>query len=344
MSKVSLLGFSLEELQNRLVSMGIKKYVGKQLTDWIYKKDVTSFEDMLNISKDTKAILEKHFYIESLDLQQSMESEEHAVKMVSLLQDKSPIECVVLKQEGYFTLCVSSQCGCPVDCKFCLTGVAGFKRNLTVDEIVGQVVLAHKQGYPIKNLVFMGMGEPLLNFDVLFAAIDILQAPWGFDIAKRKVTISTSGFIKTIQQLIDNERYVNLAFSVGCTNPIKRETFMPVEKANPITKVAPLIHAYQKLHNRQLTLEYTLLNGVNDTDQDIEGLINLAKYLNAKINLINLNPHPKIPFKPIAISKLKSIQRKVMDAKVYVTIRYRKGQDIAAACGQLGDSLIKSRS
>ena len=324
--------------------MEIKPFVAKQVMEWVYQKNTISFKEMRNISKDNQEKLDKHFFVQPHVLQSSISSEEQAVKLVSVLPDRSPMECVVLKQEGYYTLCVSSQCGCPVDCKFCLTGVAGFKRNLSVEEIVGQVLLANQQGYPIRNLVFMGMGEPLLNFDALFEAIDILQAPWGFDIGKRKVTISTSGFLKTIQQLIDNKRYVNLAFSVGCTNPIKRERFMPVEKLNPITEVAALIYRYQTLHNRQLTLEYTLLEGVNDTNQDIKGLINLAKYLNAKINLINLNPHPKIPFKPVSMSKLKMIQKMVMDEKVYVTIRFRKGQDIAAACGQLGDSLINNRS
>ncbi len=341
MDKLYITGLLRDDFKSHLKTLGFKGFLSDQVLDWIYKKYVMSFSEMRNISKENQLKLESHFAIQPIHSVELFYSDELAIKFVGKLQDGQSIEFVVLEQEGYYTLCVSTQCGCPVDCKFCLTGVAGFKRNLTQAEIVGQILYACNAGYPIRNLVFMGMGEPLLNYKNTKGAISILTAPWAFDIGNRKYTISTSGFLKTIQNLIDDQWYVNLAFSVGCTDPEKRAKIMPVELKNPIMDVSRLIHHYQSLHNRQLTLEYTLLKGVNDQYEDIRGLIQLARYLNAKINLINLNPHRKIPFEPVSVSALKQIQRDIQRESVYVTIRYRKGQDVAAACGQLGESIIK---
>lgn len=340
--KVNILSLKLEELTTAFEKLGMKRFVATQVMDWIYKKFVTDFSKMSNLSKDNREKLDQHFSIDCFFDVKAYPSEESAVKFVGKLHDGLFIEFVVLKQEGYNTLCVSSQCGCPVDCKFCLTGVAGFKRNLGVHEIIMQILYADRAGHPIRNLVFMGMGEPLLNYDNLRKAVDILTAPYAFDIGKRKFTISTSGFKKTIQQLIDDEWYVNLAFSVGCAIPEKRAHIMPVEKLNPIIEVSQLIKQYQSMHNRQLTLEYTLLKGVNESDDDIDALINLAKYLNGKVNLINLNPHSKIPFKPIEERALLAVRKRIEKAGVYATIRYRKGQDVTAACGQLGESILKN--
>lgn len=344
MGKLNLLSLTLKEIQDSFAQHGLKTFVAKQVCDWIYEKKVLSFYEMSNISKANQDLLDKHYSVACISHIEKIQSEESAVKLVGKLNDGFSIEFVVLHQDGYNTLCVSSQCGCAVDCKFCLTGYAGFKRNLTVEEIVGQIAHAENLGFPIRNLVFMGMGEPLLNYKNLRKAVDIFTAEWAFNISNRKYTISTSGFKKTIQQLIDDEWYVNLAFSVGCTDPIIRQRIMPVEKHNPITEVTRLIKHYQSLHNRQLTLEYTLLEGVNDGGLALKGLGNLAKYLNAKVNLINLNPHRNIPFEPVSIKKLKSAQKYIRDQKIPVTIRYRKGQDIAAACGQLGESIIKEAS
>jgi len=190
-------------------------------------------------------------------------------------------------------------------------------------------------------LVFMGMGEPMLNFDQVFKAIDFITDPENMGLSKRRITVSTSGFLTNIQRLIDEKRYINLAFSVGHANPEKRIRLMPIEKKNPIMQVAAKLHEYQSLHNRKLTLEYTLIDGMNEDDQAIKELINLAKYLKAKINLINLNPHPKIPFKPVPVKVLHRVRSLVEAENVPVTIRYRKGDDVSAACGQLGESHLQ---
>lgn len=340
-SKVLIVGLTLLELKAHCEKWGIKPFVAKQVFDWIFKKKVTSFSKMKNIAKQTQVILEEHAAISVFSHIETLSSdEENAIKVIATLLDGKRLESVILTQDDYYTLCVSSQCGCPVDCKFCLTGVAGFKRNLSAAEIVGQILQAEEMGYPISNIVFMGMGEPLLNYEAVFKAIDILTAEYGFHISKRHITVSTSGYIQGIKRLIQEEKVINLAFSVGSADPIKRIRLMPIEQRNPILEVASLLHTYLSQHNRKLTLEYTLLEGVNDTAHDILALVHLARYLNAKVNLINLNPHPKIPYKPVSHGTLMSIQTQLKSEKIPVTIRYKKGQDITAACGQLGESLL----
>ena len=343
--KKSIYGTTLDTLKLTVSEMGLKPFVASQVLSWIYKKNVTDARMMTNISNDTKSILFQALSFERFKSVVQIPSEdERAIKLICELQDGQKIECVVLKEKSHLTLCVSSQVGCPVDCKFCLTGVAGFKRNLDASEIVMQVLEAKHLGFDIKNLVFMGMGEPLLNYDQLFSAIEILNADWGYNIGARHITISTSGYLASINRLIEENRFVNLAFSVGSAFPTTRNRIMPIEERNPILKVARRLHDYLKLHNRKLTLEYTLLKSVNDSDFEIDGLINLAKYLDAKINLINLNPHEKIPFTPIDSDSLIRIKQRIKSAGARVTVRFKKGQDIAAACGQLGESILLNQS
>lgn len=316
-------------------------FIGNQVLDWVYKKHILDPANMRNISKANQEKLRNIF---NFSLFKSVSSliakEENAVKNNCVLHDDNIVECVVLKEKTYNTLCVSSQCGCPVDCKFCLTGVIGFKRQLTVEEIVAQVVYSYSIGYPITNIVFMGMGEPLLNYNTVFAAIDILTHEKTYNMSARNITVSTSGYIAGVEQLIKDERFVNLAFSVGSADPLKRIKIMPTEERNPITTFVQVVKKYQSMHNRKLTLEYTLLQDVNDSNLEINALVNLSKYLDAKVNLINLNPHKKIPYKPVSINVLHKIRDRIKKEKCPVTIRYKKGQDISAACGQLGESYL----
>jgi len=339
---MNIIGLSLDHLKTAIKEAGLQQFVAGQIWDWVYKKHKLNFEEMVNISKQNQQKLSEIFQINPFKAIEFLPSGEgRAVKLILTLHDGKQIESVVLKERDYNTLCVSSQCGCPVDCQFCLTGVVGFKRNLEVSEIIGQVVVANSLGYPIGNLVFMGMGEPMLNYDNVFAAIDFMTSLETLGLSKRKVTVSTSGFLKNIQRLIDEKRYINLAFSVGHANPEKRVRLMPIEKKNPILEVATKLHEYQSLHNRKLTLEYTLIDGMNEDDQAIKELGRLAKYLDAKVNLINLNPHPKIPFRPVSTKLLHRARTLLEREKVPVTIRFRKGDDISAACGQLGESHLQ---
>jgi len=342
MSKQCLLALSYPELETLITGMGSPRFVAKQVWEWIYSKHVVDFDAMHTLKKDTREQLKATCCVlPSEVVERHAAGDKTATKYVLKLQDGQLIEMVVLFEKTHTTLCISSQSGCPVDCKFCLTGVVGFKRQLTAHEITGQLLTAFAEGHPIQNVVFMGMGEPLMNYDNVFAAIDQINSPEYFGIGKRHVTVSTSGYIAGIKRLIADKRFINLAFSVGHANPEKRSKIMPIETRNPIFEVSRLLHQYLKMHNRKLTLEYTLLENTNEDSQAIAELIPLAKYLEAKINVINLNPHSKIPFSPVSEGVIKRIRAQIKDADVPVTIRFRRGQDIAAACGQLGESHLE---
>ena len=336
-----LLDHSISDIISTCEEINLPSFVGKQLIHWISKRYVISLENMTNISKKNKSILADSFLFSPFKSTAQLPSKDKlAIKCIHTLHDNHYIESVILKEKNYYTLCVSSQSGCPMDCKFCLTGVIGFKRQLTPAEIIGQVLYANEQGYAISNLVFMGMGEPLLNYDNVFKAIDFLIDERAFNMSKRKITLSTIGYTQGIKRLIADQRFVNLAFSVGSTDPEKRLKIMPNSNRNSLKDILPVLKEYQRLHNRKLTLEYTLLDNLNDSQDDAQGLAHLAKTLQAKINLINLNPHQHIPFKPVSIQKLHWFKEILTDFKRPVTIRFKKGQDVSAACGQLGESYI----
>jgi 23S rRNA (adenine2503-C2)-methyltransferase len=313
-----------------------------QIQKWIIEHGILDLNCMTNISKNNRLKIATLLTIHPFLSEQSLPAEDgSATKYIFELSPHVFIEAVAIQEKGYETLCISSQAGCPVDCKFCLTGVSGLKKNLTVAEIVSQLAIIKAKGHNITHVVFMGMGEPLLNLKAVLPALDWLQEEWGFNLSRRHITVSTSGYLAGINQLIEQNIHLNLAFSVGSANPSIREKIMPIEKRNPITDVAQRLHHYSKLHNRKLTLEYTLLKGVNDSEECAQQLANLATFLNAKVNLINLNPHPKIPFEPIPISSLMAFKQLLLDQRVRTTVRYSKGQDVVAACGQLGESNLK---
>ena len=344
MTKTAFLGLLPETVADQFTQANKKSYVAKQVLTWVYQSQVTDIAGMTNVSKKDREWLSETYDFMPLELVQRLPAaDKTAIKYIFKLSDGNTIESVVLNEKTYQTLCISSQCGCGINCQFCLTGVSGLRRNLTVAEIVAQVMAVNQDGNKISRLVFMGMGEPMANVDNVLAAIGIISHDNALNISKRKITVSTSGILGGIQKLIDNGIYLNLAFSVGHPDPEKRESVMPIEKTNPIAKVSQLLHTYLKQHNRKLTLEYTLLQGVNDDTQAIRELINLARFLNAKVNLINLNPHKRIPYKPISSTAMANIKHQIDVADVPVTIRFTKGQDVVAACGQLGESLLKAQ-
>tara|TARA_A100001015_G_scaffold311526_1_gene414947 strand:- start:225 stop:1055 length:831 start_codon:yes stop_codon:yes gene_type:complete len=275
MKKQSFFDIPIANLKQVFVNLGFQGFVAKQCLDWVYKKHIYDVGKMTNISKANKDLLNEKFDFSMFQNVKSVHSkEDNAIKNICELDDNNFIECVILNQDNYYTLCISSQCGCAVDCKFCLTGVIGFKRQLTVAEIIKQVVYCYSVDYPIKNIVFMGMGEPLMNYKNVLAAIDYLTDIHTYNLSQRSITVSTAGYLAGVKQLIKDERYLNLAFSVGSADPLKRIEFMPIEKRNPIVEFVKILHNYQKLHNRKTTLEYTLLEGINDSDYDIRSLIN----------------------------------------------------------------------
>jgi len=340
--KKALLGIHPDTLRQHFVDAGQPGYRCDQVLQWLYRHHATTIDSMANVGKATQAWLNEHYTVAPLPIvAKQVAADQSATKYAVQLRDNQRVEAVVLNEKTGYTLCVSSQCGCGIGCRFCVTGTMGLSRNLTVDEIVGQVVLAN-QDTPISRLVFMGMGEPLANVQAVVAAIEILNHPKAMGIGKRKITVSTSGIIPGIQYLIDRDITLNLAFSVGHANPQKRLAIMPIEKRFSILDVAQVLHQYHSQHNRKLTLEYTLLKHTNDDPDAIDELGRLATYLNAKINLINLNPHPSIPYEPVSENTLYTIANTLKNRGLQATIRHPKGQDIVAACGQLGGGSIAS--
>jgi 23S rRNA (adenine2503-C2)-methyltransferase len=334
--KKNILNINKIGLKRLLEKLELKPFVANQLFDWIYKKNVLDFDSMSNISQTNKDILKENLVVNPFIGHEKIVSRDKlAIKYVFTLLDNERVEAVVLKERGYYSLCVSSQAGCKLKCKYCLTGINGYKRDLTQAEIIGQLLIALQDGYNITHVVFMGMGEPLLNISNVLKAIDTINNEEALNISKRKVIVSTSGILEGIRFLIENKVVLNLALSVGCVNSEKRLSIMPVEKNNAITEVARLLKEYQQLHNRKLTLEYTLLDGINDKVDDIQELINLAHYLSAKINLINLNEHEDIPFRKLDSKKIGAIKDEIQAQGITATIRFKKGEDINAACGLL---------
>jgi 23S rRNA (adenine2503-C2)-methyltransferase len=340
MNKKNILNLSKAQLTEELKKLALPSFIANQVYDWIFAKYKTSFEEMKNVSKQNQQILKDHFELGAFVNTKKIESEDKiAIKYVFELKDGNKIESVLLRERKYNTLCISTQCGCPVDCKFCTTGYYGFKRNLKSEEIVSQLLYVLQDAGSVSRIVFMGMGEPLLNLDNVIKAIEIINNPDGFGIGKRKITVSTCGIIKGLERLINEKVVFNLALSVGSALSKKRAILMPIERQNPIQKVIVLLETYLKTHNRKLTLEYTLIKDKNDSLEDLNELINMAKFLKAKINLINYNPNPNIDLEPVTDKKVREVKEYLERNRVDVSIRFKKGQDIAAGCGQLGETI-----
>lgn len=338
---MSVLSFSKNELLDYAIGKELKANAISQLRKSIYRDYIIDHTQIKNLKESVIETMPELWPIIPFTCEQVIPSSDNsATKYIFKLNDGHLIESVVLKEKNYATLCVSSQSGCPVGCKFCLTGFAGFKRNLTVPEIVGQVLFTSHHYGSISNLVFMGMGEPLLNYDNVFKAIDIMKEDGAFQMSWRKITVSTSGQTAGIKKLIKEKRIVHLAFSVGSAIHETRLKIMPHTERHPLDSLLPLLQEFQTLHGRKITLEYTLLKGVNDSKKELLALCDLAKKLNGKINLINLNPHRHIPFQPVTFDDIKSFARLIKSNDVQVTVRAKKGDDISAACGQLGESLL----
>jgi 23S rRNA (adenine2503-C2)-methyltransferase len=266
------------------------------------------------------------------------QSRDGTVKYLLALEDGATVECVTIPEARRRTLCLSTQVGCALRCAFCLTGLAGFRRNLTCGEIVGQVaVLMSDAAASDKpwNLVFMGMGEPLLNADATLAALRLLMDKDGFAISPRRMTLSTVGIIPGLERLMAEPQRPNLAVSLHAARPELRQRLMPIEAKYPLQDVIALARRYTPPSGGRVTFEYVLLKGVNDSVADARALVRRLGDLGAKVNLIPLNAVPHIPFEPPAPEAVDAFARVLSDARIPVSVRQPRGQDVLAACGQL---------
>ncbi len=343
--KTNLIGLSVDELTAEMLKIGEKPFKAKQIWNWIYAAGITDFAAMSNISKTTRAKLEENYSIARPAISQDLLSTDGTRKWLIKFSDCREAEMVFIPEEDRGTLCISSQIGCTLTCKFCHTGTQMLVRNLSAGEIVAQLMLARdllvdwsgEDGRQITSMVFMGMGEPLFNYDQVKKAVEILNDSNGINFSKRKITISTSGVVPEILKFSDQIKTV-LAISLHATNDETRSKIMPLNKKYPLKELMKSCEYYVKTNpSGRITFEYVMLAGVNDADEDAANLVRLLKShkLPALINLIPFNPWAGSEFVCSSRNRIMAFGNIIKKAGYTVTIRKTRGQDVMAACGQL---------
>lgn len=334
--------YTREELAKWLESKGSRSFRAGQVFKWIYLKQAQSFAEMTDLGKELRCLLAENFYLFRLDLENKQVSSDTTEKFLFRLEDGHHIETVLIPEKDHFTLCVSTQVGCAMDCKFCLTAKGGFKRNLTVAEIIAQVrdarfFLVQKKIDPLKlsNIVFMGMGEPLANYDTLIKSLEIiLDTDYGMKFAARRVTVSTSGLVPKIVQL-GQDTDVNLAVSLNAIDDKTRSSLMPINEKYPISALLEACQKFIMKPRNKITFEYILIKGINDSREDALKLVKLLAPLRAKVNLIPFNEHEESNFKRPGRKQILAFLQILLDNDMTAMTRKSKGADISAACGQL---------
>ncbi|MBU4184821.1 MAG: 23S rRNA (adenine(2503)-C(2))-methyltransferase RlmN [Proteobacteria bacterium] len=337
-NKTDIKDLTRKQLASWLEEHDIEPYRAGQILKWIYNRQADTFDIMTDLGKEIRELLSLNFTINRLDIIQIETSQDGSKKYLFKLEDGKFIESVLIPERDYYTLCISSQVGCAQGCRFCLTAKGGFIRNLSKNEIVSQVrdVLKDLIGSKhITNIVFMGMGEPLANFQNVVEAIDtITDADSGLGFSNRRVTVSTAGLVSKLLSL-GNETKINLAVSLNATDNRTRDFLMPVNKKYPIEELLDACRKYNLRPGGKITFEYILMKGVNDSAEDANRLAELLKGIRSKINLIPFNEYEGSDFRRPEESVINNF-REIPNRKGYtVIIRHSKGQDISAACGQL---------
>jgi len=342
--KIQLIGMLLEELENTLTELGEKKFRAKQIFKWMYESDVNSFEDMINIPKELRNKLSEFYLLKTLRLHSSQVSDKDGtIKYVFETEKKHKIESVIIPDKNRITLCLSTQVGCPLDCKFCATGLMGYKQNLTSGEIVDQYLLASKYfNKKITNIVYMGMGEPLLNYENSISSLKIFNSGLISNIHLKHITVSTSGIVPNIYKLADSGLNIRLALSLhSCFNEVRSE-IMPINKKYPLEELIEAGKYFANKTGLKITIEYVMLKDINDRDEDIKGLAKLFSQLPIKINIIpfnslkHMNPEGlSSELEPTNKVRIDYFVNKLKEKNIQVMVRNTQGEDIDAACGQL---------
>jgi 23S rRNA (adenine2503-C2)-methyltransferase len=328
---------TLGELEQVIAAAGEAPYRARQVMRWIWTHDARSADAMLEVPAHLRQFLKERFKIRRLDVSHVARAADDTRKLLFRLEDGAHIETVIIPAEDRITLCISSQAGCAMGCQFCATARMGLLRNLSASEILGQIVAANSECAAherLTNYVFMGMGEPLANYERLSRALTIMTAPWGLAISPRRITVSTVGLVPVMERLVTEFR-VNLAVSLHATSDAVRDKLAPINRRYPL---AQLLDACRKLplnRRNRITFEYVMLRGVNDSAEDADRLRRMVAPLKCKVNLIFFNPFPGAPFEPSARTRVQDFQTILLRGNLTATIRESRGRDIAAACGQL---------
>ncbi len=351
-TRYNLLGVSKENVKGAIKELGLPAFRANQVWQWIYAHGVRDFDAMTNISKPIREQLKQHFHVTRPATSKDLLSVDGTRKWLLKFNDGNEAEMVFIPDEDRGTLCISSQVGCTLTCKFCHTGTQKLVRNLTAEEIVGQIMLARddlgdwpssKEDRKITNIVLMGMGEPLFNYDNVAQAMLITMDGEGIGISKRRITLSTSGVVPMIERA-GEELGVNLAISLHAVRDTLRNDLVPLNKKYNLAMLMEACRNYPTLSNaRRITFEYVMLAGINDSDQDARELIALIKGIPAKINLIPFNPWPNAGYTCSSNNRIHAFANIVMDAGYASPIRTPRGQDIYAACGQLKSESERKR-
>lgn len=342
-AKNNIRHINLSELQEYFKSIGEKPFRAKQVYEWLWLKHASSFEDMTNLSKQLRANLEEHFSLPAITVDTVQQSTDGTVKSRFRLHDGHMVEGVLIPTENRQTACVSSQVGCSLSCKFCATGYMDRKRNLDFDEIYDEVALINKQalenaGKKLTNIVYMGMGEPLLNYKNVLQSIERITSPDGLGMSPKRITVSTAGVAKMIRQLGDDKVKFNLALSLHAANDAKRSEIMPINDTNNLKVLIEALNYFYKATQNEISFEYILFKNFNDTLQDADELIRI--YRQVPVDLVNI-----IEYNPITNARFQKPDEEVVDAfmqylgknRVNARLRRSRGKDIDAACGQLAN-------
>lgn len=337
--KTDLKNLTQEQLVRFVESQGQPAFRGRQILAWVYRPGINEFAQMTDLAKEFRAVLNKTAYMSRFENSRIECSRDGTVKFAFRLHDDHIIESVLIPEEDRNTLCLSTQVGCAMGCVFCLTGTMGFHRNLTTAEIINQVcavrdwTLEHDKG-SLTNIVFMGMGEPLANFTNLLDAISILTEQRGLDFSNRRITVSTCGLVPQMTML-GEQTDVNLAVSLHAVDDTVRSALMPINKRYPLSALINACRTYRQKKRQRIMIEYTLLDGINDTEADADKLAALLQSVPCKINLLAVNPVNDSRFRSPSQQQVLRFQQVLRDHGLTVFIRQSRGEDIAAACGQL---------
>jgi len=328
---------SFEELEQVIVAAGERSFRARQIAQRLWRRDAQSFDEMIELPAALRDLLKQQFKVESLPVAHLDRAADRTRKLLLHLIDGERIESVIIPRAGRVTLCISSQAGCAMGCSFCATALMGLRRNLSAAEILGQVITARRQLEPdeaLTNFVFMGMGEPLANYPRLSRTLETMTAEWGMGISPRRITVSTVGLVPMMERLLGDFQ-VNLAVSLHATTDELRDRLAPINRRYPLKVLTDACAELPLQRRRRITFEYVMLEGVNDSADEARRLVRMLAPLRAKVNLIFFNPFAGAGYRPSPRSRVEAFQAILQQGNLTATIRESRGQDIAAACGQL---------
>ncbi len=342
----SFFGLTLDELEAKIGALGKEKFRARQLYKWIYNQGLFDFNEMTDIPKSLRTIFGEMFSTKLLEAAEVLPSSDGSTKFGFVGDDGSIIESIIIPEKDRNTLCVSTQIGCRMGCKFCVTGKIGFKRNLTTAEIVGQVVtvkeyLRKRDNERITNLVFMGMGEPMDNLLNVLPALEILKSPLGLDFSHRRITVSSVGLVDSLNTLAP--KTASIAISLNASDDETRSSLMPINRLYPIEKIIAYVRGFKGTNRVRVTFEYVLIKGINDSLDDAKRLADLLKGVKCKINLIPYNESPYLDLKAPDAASVERFHEYLHGRHFTSMVRDSRGRDVSGACGQLGMRYIKDR-